>query len=119
MAESEKVTPVQYLDRFFDELRNEVRNNPDLANRLVRAMGATVKFELEDAADAANPFITAAETSRAEFFAVYSQLKLTQIKKILRQNNLATTVDMRGKDAGALVDMMYDRAKTKLGERKL
>lgn len=119
MAESEKLTPVEYLDRFFDELRSEVRTNPQLANRLVRSLGATVTFDLDDAPDAANPFIAAAELDQAGFIALYSKLKLGQIKKILRTNNLATGVDMRDQTASELIDMLYARASAKVGERRL
>ena len=45
MAESTRLTPVEYLDRFFDELRAEVRSNPQLAARLVKALGGEVVFD--------------------------------------------------------------------------
>ena len=119
MAETEKLTPVEYLDRFFDELRNEVRSNPELANRLVRSLGATVTFDLAEAPDAANPFIAASEMERPKFVALYSKMKIGQLKKLLRTNNLATVVDMRGKSASQLVDLLYSRAHAKVGERKI
>jgi hypothetical protein len=55
MAESPGLTPVEYIDRFFDELRMEVRSNPKLAARLVKALGGTVVFEDEAKAEIASP----------------------------------------------------------------
>ena len=47
MAEDPRLDAIAYLDRFFDEIRDEVRSNPKLASRLVKAMGAQVLFEDE------------------------------------------------------------------------
>jgi hypothetical protein len=38
MGEGPQLTPVEYLDRFFDELRDEVRSNPKFAARLVEML---------------------------------------------------------------------------------
>ena len=118
MAESERLDPVAYLDRFFDELRNEVRSNPKLASRLVKALGAEVVFDDEDKAEVANPFVLAAAGDKARFYSIFSPLKVTQIKRILKENNLATPVDMRGKKAPELIDLMYSRAEQKVSERQ-
>ena len=45
MGEDQGLNPIEYLDRFFDELRAEVRSNPKLAARLVKALGGNVVFE--------------------------------------------------------------------------
>lgn len=118
MAESPGLTPVEYIDRFFDELRAEVRANPALAARLVKALGGNVVFENEAKADIANPYALAAEGDKARFFAVFGTMKLGDLKKVLKENNLATRVDMTGKNAEQLVDMMYTRASRKVHERK-
>jgi hypothetical protein len=118
MAESPGLTPVEYIDRFFDELRAEVRANPALAARLVKALGGNVVFENEAKAEVANPYSLAAEGDRARFFAVFGTMKLGDLKKVLKDNNLATRVDMTGKNADQLVDMMYTRASRKVHERK-
>lgn len=118
MAESPGLTPVEYIDRFFDELRAEVRANPALAARLVKALGGNVVFDNEAKADVANPYALAAEGDRARFFSVFGTMKLGDIKKVLKENNLATRVDMTGKNAEQLVDMMYTRASRKVQERK-
>jgi hypothetical protein len=117
MAEDQRLTPVDYLDRFFDELRAEVRSNPKLAARLVKALGGNVVFEADDRAELANPYALATGP-KANFLSVFRSMKLPEIKKVLKDNNLATRVDMSGKSADELVEMMYDRAATKVAERK-
>ncbi len=117
MGEGKALTPVEYLDRFFDELRMEVRSNPKLAERLVKALGGEVVFEDDVKAELANPFVLASGT-KAKFLSVFGTMKLGEIKKILKENNLATRIDMTGKSADQLVEMMYNRAAMKVQERK-
>jgi hypothetical protein len=118
MAESPRLTPVEYLDRFFDELREEVRSNPRLAARLVKALGGDVVFEDTAKGDVANPYQLVASGSKAKFLKVFSPLKLSQLRQVLKENNLATKVDMNGKNADQLVEMLYERAASKVNERK-
>jgi hypothetical protein len=118
MAEDKRLTPVEYLDRFFDELRDEVRSNPKLAARLVKALGGEVVFEEQAKADVANPYALAAQGSKAKFLTVFGSLKLSEIKRVLKDNNLATRVDMNGKDAGQLAEMLFERASSKAKERR-
>jgi len=118
MAEDPRLNPVEYLDRFFDELRDEVRSNPRLASRLVKALGGTVVFEDEAKAEVANPYILAAGGDRSQFYTVFGSLKTNQIKQILRENNLATRIDMAGKNNSQLIDMLFDRASSKVSERR-
>lgn len=117
MGEGPGLTPVEYLDRFFDELRAEVRSNPKLAARLVKALGGNVVFDDETKAEIANPYALATGP-KARFLSVFGAMKLGEIKKVLKDNNLATKVDMNGKSADQLVEMMYDRAAMKVQERK-
>lgn len=116
MAQGPGLTPVEYIDRFFDELRAEVRANPALAARLVKALGGNVVFGDETKGDVANPYSLAA--NRAQFFAVFGSMKQAELKKVLKDHNLATAVDVKGKSAEQLVEMMYARALAKVGERK-
>jgi len=117
MAESPGLTPVEYIDRFFDELRAEVRSNPKLAARLVKALGGNVVFEDESKAEIASPYQLAASGDKARFFTVFGSMKLGDIKKVLKDNNLATRIDMTGKNAEQLVEMLYARAARKVSER--
>ena len=118
MAEGARLTPVEYLDRFFDELRDEVRSNPKLAARLVKALGGEVVFEEQAKADVANPYALAAQGSKAKFLSVFGSLKLSEIKRVLKDNNLATRVDMNGKNSGQLAEMLFERASSKVKERR-
>jgi hypothetical protein len=118
MAQGPGLTPVEYIDRFFDELRAEVRSNPALAARLVKALGGNVVFEDETKADVANPYALAASSTKAQFLAIFGSMKLAQLKKVLKDHNLATKVDMNGKSAEQLITMMYDRASSKVSERR-
>ena len=117
MAEDQRLNAVEYIDRFFDELREEVRSNPRLAARLVKALGGNVVFEDEAKAEVTNPMILAAGP-KERFYAVYSSMKLGELKKLLKSHNLATAVDMNGKGQSQLLDMMYNRAAAKVGERR-
>jgi hypothetical protein len=118
MAEDQRLSAVEYIDRFFDELREEVRSNPRLAARLVKALGGNVVFEDEDKAEIANPYVLAASGAKSRFYSVYGAMKPAEIKKVLKQNNLATSIDMNGKSAAQLVDMLFERASGKVAERK-
>lgn len=118
MAEDSRLDAIAYLDRFFDEIRDEVRSNPKLASRLVKAMGAQVVFEDEAKSEIANPYILAANASKSQFYSVFSPMKPSQLKRVLRDNNLATALDLRGKSPAQMVDMLYERASSKVSERK-
>ncbi len=118
MAEDSRLDAIAYLDRFFDAIREEVRANPKLASRLVQAMGAEVVFEDTTKEDIANPYVLAANGSKSQFYSVFSPMKPSQLKRVLRDNNLATSLDLRGKSPSQLVDMLYERASLKVSERK-
>ncbi|MEM8920226.1 MAG: hypothetical protein AAGB25_02590, partial [Pseudomonadota bacterium] len=95
----------------------EVRSNPKLASRLVKALGAQVVFDDETKGDVSNPYVLA-DGSKTRFYSVYSPMKASQLKRVLRENNLATSVDLRGKTPSQLIDMLYERATSKVQERK-
>jgi hypothetical protein len=118
MAQGPGLAPVEYIDRFFDELRAEVRSNPALAARLVKALGGNVVFEDETRADIADPYALGASATKAQFFAAFGSMKLAQLKKMLKDHNLVTRADMNGKAANQLVAMMYERALNKVSERR-
>ena len=118
MAENTGLTATDYLDRFFDELRDEVRSNPRFASRVVKALGGNVVFEDETRGDVANPYILAANASKSQFYTTFGTMKANQIKQVLRENNLATRLDMAGKSTEQLIDMLFERASSKVNERK-
>jgi len=118
MAKSPGLNPVEYIDRFFDELRSEIRANPRLAARLVKALGGNVVFEDTARLEAANPLELAARGDRALFTSVFGTMKAAELRKVLKDHNLATQVDMSGKSAEQLITMLYMRASRKIGERR-
>lgn len=118
MAKSQGLSPVEYIDRFFDELRSEIRSNPRLAARLVKVLGGNVVFEDTARLEAANPLELAARGDRALFNSVFGPMKAAELRKVLKDHNLATQVDMSGKSAEQLMTMLYMRASRKIGERR-
>ncbi len=118
MAEDQGLTASDFLDRVFDEIRLEARSNPQFASRLVKAMGGNVVFEGDARAEVLSPYVLAANSSKPEFYAAFANMKATEIRKILRDNNLATRIDMARKTPLQLVDMLYERASSKVAERK-
>lgn len=118
MTDVRDTDAVAALDRFFDELRMEVRSNPELAHRLVKALGATVSFESAMAAKLLNTRELAGTTDEPTFRATLEALSLAEIKSVLKSNNLASPVDMKGLKKPELIDMAYRRALAKANERR-
>ena len=105
------------LDRFFEELRLEMRANPELAGRLVKAIGAEVTFEGTLAVKLVNPRELAITSDEAGFRAAFAAMTLADIKTVLKAHNLASAVDMKGLKVPELIDMAYRRAVAKAAER--
>jgi len=105
------------LDKFFEELRLEIRANPELAARLVKAIGAEVTFEGTLAAKLVNPRELAVTSDEAGFRAAFAAMTLSEIKAVLKAHNLASAIDMKGLKEPDLVDMAYRRAMAKAAER--
>ena len=105
------------LDRFFEELRLEIHANPQLAARLVKAIGAEVTFEGTLAAKLVNPRELALSSDEAGFRAAFAAMTPAEIKMVLKAHNLASAVDMKGLKAPELIDMAYRRAVAKAAER--
>ena len=107
------------LDRFFDELRLEIRGNPELAAKLVKAIGAEVSFDGALAAKLVNPRELAVTADEAGFRAAFASMTLAEIKSVLKAHNLASSVDMKGLAQADLIDMAYRRASAKAAERNI
>lgn len=106
------------LDNFLDELRREFRANPELAHRVVRALGAEVVFEGKDAAKLLNVRELAGTKDEAGFRQTLAGLSLAELKAVARANNLATAVDLKGMQSEGIVDLLYKRATAKVAERR-
>lgn len=105
------------LDRFLEELRREFRANPEFAHRVVKSLGAEVVFEGKLAAKLLNPRELVSGKPEEIARATLSALSLTELKALAKTNNLATSVDVKGKTKEDLVDMVYMRALAKAQER--
>ena len=113
----ESAHALEALDRFLEELRREFRANPEFAHRVVKALGAEVSFEGKLAAKLLNPRELVSSKSESEAKSVLAGLSLTDLKTLAKTNNLATSVDVKGKTQDELVDMVYKRAYSKFQER--
>jgi len=109
---------LEALDRFLEELRREFRSNPEFAHRAVKALGAEVMFEGKLAAKLINPRELVSTKPEEAARLTLSSLSLADLKAIAKSNNLATSVDVKGKTKEDLVDMVYSRAVAKSQERK-
>lgn len=118
MAGDDPRDALEALDRFFEELRLELRANPELAHRLVKALGAEVTFEGGLAARLVNPRELAATKSEADFRKTLGAMSATDIRAVLKAHNLASSVDMKGLGTDALIDMAHARALAKINERR-
>lgn len=118
MDKGARLSAVDYLDRFFEEIRLEARANPDFAARLTRALGGEVVFARGDVVDIANPMEIAANQGEAGLRETFAGIDAANLRKAMRTANLATPVDMRGQDADALMDMLVRRTLAKLAERR-
>ena len=118
MDKGARLSAVDYLDRFFEEIRLEARANPDFAARLTRALGGEVVFAKSDIVEVANPMEIAANQGEPGLRETFAGLDAAGLRKTMRTANLATPVDMRGKDTTELTDMLVRRALAKLAERR-
>jgi len=108
---------LEALDRFLEELRREFRANPEFAYRAVKALGAEVTFEGKLAAKLINPLELVATKPEDIARAQLGALTLADLKALAKSSNLATSIDMKGKDKEALADMIFVRATDKVAER--
>ncbi len=106
------------IDRVLDLLRYELHSNPELAYRMVKALGAKVVFEGKHAPNLINPIELVAAHSELEVRAQLLALPLGDLKTIAKAAKLATSIDLKGKSQDDIVDMVYRRANEKLTERQ-
>lgn len=106
------------IDRVLDLLRHELQTNPELAYRMVKALGANVVFEGKHAANLINPIELVSSQSELEVRAQLLALPAADLKTIAKAARLATSIDLKGKSQDEIVDIVYRRAKEKLVERQ-
>ena len=116
MDDGSRIDALTYLDRFFDAVRDEARSNPVFSARLVEALGGEVMFTSEDKLALLNPLKLAA-VGEDRLREAISGLTPKDLKSVLKANNLATPVDMRGRTLDELSEMLVARALNRLSER--
>lgn len=116
MDDGSRIDALTYLDRFFDAVRDEARSNPAFSARLVEALGGEIVFPGEDKLALLNPLKLAA-VGEDQLRNAITGLTPKDLKSVLKANNLATPVDMRGLSVDDLGEMLVARALNRLNER--
>jgi len=107
------------VDAFLDALRRELRDNPELTYRLVKALPTDVHFLGKDAVKFVNLIELIGDHPVEVAAARLDGFSLAELKKLAQAANLATSLDMKGLDQEALVSMLISRTKAKIAERRL
>lgn len=120
---SNRVDPTEALERIFEVIRQEASSNPSFARRMLDAAGVTVVFSGSDAAKAVDPILAAARGDYASFRESFMSFPEKDLKNLIKGFGLATDEEVKGvkskpKQSG-LVDLMWEGASRKLGERRL
>jgi len=114
-----RVGPLETLDRFFQQVRQQAATDPAFADRLIRALNVTVYYEGEDALKASNPVLLSGMRDAEGFSAIYNvpAFKVGDLKRLILSNDLATPTDLKAKRTKPqLIDFMYQRAADKRRE---
>ncbi len=115
-----RLTPVETLDRLFEEIREQARNDAGFADRLIRALDVDVIYEGEDALKASDPVHLAGFKEREAFVAIYNvpAFGVAAIKKLMLNAKIATKEDWgTRRNKKQLIEFMYERASDKAHER--
>ncbi len=117
MSQNKEIDPAKALDRFFSIVREEAISNPRFGTRLIEAVGYTVVFRGSESLPALDPVLVATK-GQEEFRNTFLSFKAAELKKIIKDFNLATTADLAGKSKPSqLVDVMWIGASAKIRDR--
>lgn len=120
MSEMEKVEPHVALSRFLAAVKTQADVDPQFRNSLLLALGVAIYFEGEDELLNIEPHIVAARKDELQFRAIFGQLSAAKLRSVLTsKSKLASAADVRGKNAGEMIDMLYERARARAEERGL
>lgn len=111
-------TPEEALDDFLEVLRREFNENPEFALRAVKALGGTIEVRGQNASMAVNPLELVETQGEAAATETLSSFSSAELKKIAKNHNLATTIDLKGRDEQAIVELLVKRASNKISERR-
>ncbi len=119
MKGKEELDAVEVVDRFLGVVRQEVSDNPQFAARLLQALGVAVMFRGEAAVIAVDP-VQVALQGQDEFRKTFLSFSAKQLKDFVKDFNLGTPADMKGKSKPAqIVDVMWSGAQAKIKDRGL
>ncbi|MEM1087992.1 MAG: hypothetical protein AAGH90_09685 [Pseudomonadota bacterium] len=104
------------LNRFLQTVKDAAAEDPGLSTRLIEALGVTVLYEGDEQFEGANPVSQAKRWSPEAFKRIWGTAKVGQIKAALKDHELATATDMKGKKKAALIDLLYKRAEARSRE---
>ncbi|MEM9178117.1 MAG: hypothetical protein AAGA89_00335 [Pseudomonadota bacterium] len=110
--------PIEALDDFLEALRREFHGNPDLAYRIVNALGGDIELRGAAAASVLNPMTLVNQKGADGARETLLSFSLADLKKIAKSQNLASSIDLKGKDVPTLVDMIVRRAANKIADRQ-
>lgn len=109
MAQNQ-LEPLTAIDRFLDAVRDAAAESPAFRAKLIDVLGFTVLYEGEEQFEGANPVTQAATWSEDAFLRIWSGAKVGEVKAVLKDQDLATTTDMRGLKKSDLISLLYDRS---------
>ncbi len=107
------------VDSFLDAVRDAAAESPSFRARLVEALGFTVLYEGEEQFEGADPAMQAARWSEDAFVRIWSGAKPAEIRAVLKDKELATPTDMRGKPKKELIKLLYECALARAVELRM
>jgi len=111
-------TPAEALDDFLEVLRREFHDNPDFALRAVKALGGAIEVRGQHAAEAVNPLELVEVQGEEAATLTLKSFSTSELKKIAKNHNLATAIDLKGRNEQAIVELLVKRASYKISERR-
>tara|TARA_X000001316_G_C911855_1_gene26992 strand:+ start:487 stop:843 length:357 start_codon:yes stop_codon:yes gene_type:complete len=112
-----KIVPVDLaIDEFLRAIKDAAAESPSFRARLVDALGYTVLYEGAEQFEGANPVRQANQWSEDAFCRIWSGAKVGDIKKVLKDYELATNDDMKGLKKAELIALLYERASSQAVE---
>lgn len=111
-------SPNEAIDDFLEVLRREFQSDPELAHRVVKALGVKVELRGSKAADVLNPLELIHKEGAESAKETLASFSLAELKKIAKNHQLATPIDMKSVDEARLIAMITTRAANKIGERR-
>lgn len=113
MGEKSAISPEEALDRLFTLIREQASQDRQFGRRLLEAVGVTVIYRGDDARDAVDPVLLAADGHEA-FEKTLESFKAAEIKTLIKNFDLATAADMKGKRKKAdLIELAWHGASGK------